>query len=109
MLPPISTAPPSLPVTQYGMAPKQTATPPPAPAVDGSPFTGDLPPVKPVFGLTLDELYRRDRSAVPIVVYQCILAVDLYGLEVEGIYRLSGTSSHVARIKSIFDHGEEIR
>ncbi len=73
----------------------------------GSPHGGvDLPPVKPVFGVTLDDLFLRDGSAVPMVVYQCIQAVDLFGLEVEGIYRLSGTASHIHRLKAIFDHGK---
>ncbi|KAG9234085.1 hypothetical protein BJ875DRAFT_462606 [Amylocarpus encephaloides] len=63
-----------------------------------------LPPLKPVFGLTLEQLFERDQSAVPMVVYQCIQAVDLFGLEVEGIYRLSGTSSHIAKIKAMFDN-----
>ena len=65
-----------------------------------------LPPLKPVFGLSLEQLFERDGSAVPMVVYQCIQAVDLYGLEVEGIYRLSGTSSHVTKIKAMFDNGK---
>jgi Rho GTPase-activating protein RGD1 len=43
---------------------------------------------------------------VPMVVYQCIQAVDLFGLEVEGIYRLSGTQSHVNKIKAMFDNGK---
>lgn len=67
--------------------------------------TSQLPPLKPVFGLSLEQLFERDGSAVPMVVYQCIQAVDLFGLEVEGIYRLSGTSSHVTKIKAMFDNG----
>lgn len=90
-----------LPPMQYGSVPHSQPTPPPT----NSPLAGDLPPLKPVFGMTLDALYSRDGSAVPIVVYQCLQAVDMYGLDVEGIYRLSGTSSHVARIKAMFDHG----
>lgn len=65
-----------------------------------------LPPLKPVFGLSLEQLLERDGSAVPMVVYQCIQAVDLFGLEVEGIYRLSGTSSHVTKLKAMFDNGK---
>jgi hypothetical protein len=61
--------------------------------------------LKPVFGLSLEQLFERDGSAVPMVVYQCIQAVDLFGLEVEGIYRLSGTQSHVNKIKAMFDNG----
>jgi len=64
----------------------------------------NLPPLKPVFGMSLEQLFERDGSAVPMVVYQCIQAVDLFGLEVEGIYRLSGTSSHVNKIKAMFDN-----
>ncbi|KAL5374199.1 hypothetical protein DPSP01_012110 [Paraphaeosphaeria sporulosa] len=61
------------------------------------------PPTNPVFGVTLDNLFARDGSPVPLVVYQCIQAVDLYGLEVEGIYRIPGTSSHIQHMKSLFD------
>ncbi|PQE15181.1 hypothetical protein CJF32_00007815 [Rutstroemia sp. NJR-2017a WRK4] len=65
-----------------------------------------LAPLKPVFGLSLDDLFERDGSAVPMIVYQCIQAVDLFGLEVEGIYRLSGTASHITKIKAMFDNGK---
>ena len=66
----------------------------------------ELPRDKPVFGVSLDNLLDRDGSAVPIIVYQCIQAVDLYGLNVEGIYRIPGTKPHLVRIKNIFDNGE---
>lgn len=61
------------------------------------------PPRRPVFGLTLQDLYDRDQLPVPMVVYQCIQAVDLYGLEVEGIYRLSGSLPSVNRLKAMFN------
>jgi Rho GTPase-activating protein RGD1 len=77
----------------------------PAPQATILTKSNSLPPLKPVFGMTLDQLFERDGSAVPMVVYQCIQSVDLYGLEVEGIYRLSGTASHVNKIKSMFDNG----
>ncbi|EOA81254.1 uncharacterized protein SETTUDRAFT_122821 [Exserohilum turcica Et28A] len=66
-------------------------------------YNSSQPPVNPVFGVGLDELFRRDGSPVPMVVYQCIQAVDLYGLEVEGIYRIPGTSSHIQQMKALFD------
>lgn len=69
--------------------------------------SNSLLPLKPVFGMTLEQLFERDGCAVPLVVYQCIQAVNLYGLEVEGIYRLSGTASHVNKIKAMFDNGEQ--
>lgn len=68
-------------------------------------YNNSQPPVNPVFGLTLEDLFRRDGSPVPMVVYQCIQAVDLFGLEVEGIYRIPGTSSHIQQMKALFDSG----
>lgn len=71
----------------------------------GDSLSADLPPVMPVFGVSLDDLLRRDGSAIPLVVYQCLQAVDLFGLEVEGIYRLSGSSVHVTKLRNVFDNG----
>ncbi|KAI1181142.1 hypothetical protein F4777DRAFT_526058 [Nemania sp. FL0916] len=62
---------------------------------------------KQVFGITLGRLYERDQFAVPMVVHQCIQAVDLYGLTVEGIYRLSGSATHVNKLKNLFDTDQE--
>jgi hypothetical protein len=71
--------------------------PPPAPGPSG--------PSKPVFGLPLSRLYERDSLAVPMVVHQCIQAVDMYGLNVEGIYRQSGSMAHIQKLKNMFDTG----
>lgn len=65
------------------------------------------PPVKPVFGLSLQQLFERDESAVPMIVYQCIQAIDLFGLEQEGLYRLSGTQSQMQTLKAAFDNGRK--
>lgn len=82
---------------------------PPAPIgmlQNNSSNTSLPPPLKPVFGVSLEDLLKRDGSAIPLVVYQCIQAIDLYGLDVEGIYRVSGSAAHVAKLKAQFDHGE---
>jgi len=63
--------------------------------------------LKPVFGVSLEDLYRRDGTAVPMIVYQCFQAVELFGLDVEGIYRLSGSANHINYMKSLFDNGED--
>lgn len=62
-----------------------------------------------MFGLPLSRLYERDGLAVPMVVYQCIQAVDLYGLNVEGIYRQSGSMAHIQKLKNMFDTGMSSR
>lgn len=105
--------PPTQQFASQAQKPPQQQQPPPlqapqqqAPRMAAMAASGNLPPVKPVFGMTLDQLFERDGSAVPMIVYQCIQAVDLYGLEVEGIYRLSGTASHVTKIRAMFDNGK---
>lgn len=57
-----------------------------------------------VFGVSLEDLFARDQSAVPIIVFQCIQAVDMFGLDTEGIYRHNGNQSHVHRLRDAFDN-----
>lgn len=76
------------------------------PSVRTSSSRTNLPPLKPVFGVSLDDLFRRDGGAVPPIVYQCVQAVDLYGLNTEGIYRTSGSAQHIMELRALFDHGE---
>ena len=90
------------PQPDYPRGPVGQAT---AQQTSGVLYNSTQPPVTPVFGVTLEDLFRRDGSPVPMVVYQCIQAVDLYGLEVEGIYRIPGTSSHIQQMKALFDSG----
>lgn len=82
---------------------------PPAPigALQNNSSNTSLPALKPVFGVSLDDLLKRDGSAIPLVVYQCIQAIDLYGLDVEGIYRVSGSAMHISKLKAQFDHGRK--
>lgn len=61
-------------------------------------------PSRPVFGVDLGELFVRERSAVPMVVYQCIQAVELFGLENEGIYRVPGTEAHINALRDVFNN-----
>ncbi|GFF45738.1 Rho GTPase activator (Rgd1), putative [Aspergillus lentulus] len=70
----------------------------------GNSFQQNLPPLRPVFGVSLEDLYARDGTAVPMIVYQCLQAIELFGLDVEGIYRLSGSANHINHMKSLFDN-----
>ncbi|EAW09221.1 putative Rho GTPase activator (Rgd1) [Aspergillus clavatus NRRL 1] len=67
-------------------------------------FQQNLPPLKPVFGVSLEDLYARDGTAVPLIVYQCLQAIEIFGLDMEGIYRLSGSANHISHMKSLFDN-----
>jgi len=62
--------------------------------------------LRPVFGVSLDDLFTRDDILIPKVIAECIQAVDLYGLEVEGIYRRPGDKKLVDQIKIMFDNGK---
>ncbi|KAI5464185.1 hypothetical protein BGZ63DRAFT_351526 [Mariannaea sp. PMI_226] len=84
-------------------APAATSRSPPPYGNAGIPPPGSNGPSKPVFGLPLSRLYERDGLAVPMVVYQCIQAVDMYGLNLEGIYRQSGSMAHIQKLKNMFD------
>ncbi|KAL1649799.1 Rho GTPase-activating protein [Didymella pomorum] len=93
-------APNSFSQPEYPRGPVGQAT---AQQTSGIMYNNPQPPINPVFGITLEDLFLRDGSPVPMVVYQCIQAVDLFGLEVEGIYRIPGTSSHIQQMKTLFD------
>ena len=101
---PAHTGPPQLPLPTVS-APMYSQTSTPISTSQNLTSYDDLPPLRPVFGVSLEDLLKRDGSAIPLIVYQCLQAVDLFGLDVEGIYRLSGSSTHVARLRAIFDNG----
>ncbi|KAK0737484.1 hypothetical protein B0T21DRAFT_287885 [Apiosordaria backusii] len=97
-----------LPSQQSGSGPvsnplQQHPAVPPQAHRNSPPIAPQMAPSRPVFGVSLTKLYERDGLAVPMVVYQCIQAVDLFGLNVEGIYRLSGSVPAVNKLKTLFD------
>ena len=57
----------------------------------------------PVYGTPLEDVMDAEEGTVPRVVYQCVQAIDNFGLEVEGIYRTNGNSTQVQEIKREFD------
>ncbi|KAH7066375.1 hypothetical protein BKA63DRAFT_160737 [Paraphoma chrysanthemicola] len=58
-----------------------------------------------VFGVSLGDLYRHFRSPVPILVHQCIQAVDLFGLESKGVYSKRIFAPRMWQLKAIFTSG----
>ena len=61
---------------------------------------------RPTFGIDLGEQMARDDVDVPPIMRKCCEAIEKYGLELQGIYRLSGTTSKVAKLKLLLDKGE---
>ncbi|KAL7421093.1 hypothetical protein Q5752_003977 [Cryptotrichosporon argae] len=59
------------------------------------------------FGVDLGEQLARDGTEVPRVVEKCAQAIEAFGLESMGIYRLSGTTSRVQALKAALDKDVE--
>lgn len=58
---------------------------------------------RPIFGVPLAEQMERDGVDVPPILEKCAEAIEQVGIENKGIYRLSGTTSKVQRLKGQFD------
>lgn len=74
----------------------------------GSNDTASTPPVptainKEIFG---GYLKLEEDGGIPLVVRLCVEHVDKRGLDVVGIYRLSGQSTSIQKYKSQFNTGK---
>lgn len=65
--------------------------------------SGEPPIAHAVFGVDLETQLLRDKVEVPPVLEICADAVERIGLQNTGIYRLSGTTSRVQKLKAKFD------
>ncbi|ODV92411.1 hypothetical protein CANCADRAFT_998 [Tortispora caseinolytica NRRL Y-17796] len=65
----------------------------------------NLPPGVPpaVFGTPIGDLLDYEGGMVPYVVYHCIRAVDEFGLDSEGIYRINGDVAKIQALKQKFN------
>lgn len=52
------------------------------------------------FGVSLGDQMQRDGVEIPRVLEKCAETIEMYGLDVTGIYRLSGTTSRIQRLKA---------
>lgn len=58
-----------------------------------------------MFGTDLSEQVIREDRTVPQIVEQCINAVEMRGLDYEGIYRKSGGAGQMRMIQQAFEQG----
>ncbi|KAE8282662.1 Rho GTPase-activating protein 27 [Larimichthys crocea] len=61
-----------------------------------------------VFGCHLDTLCHRENNTVPKFVEKCIRAVERRGLDVDGIYRVSGNLAVIQKLRHKADHEEQL-
>jgi hypothetical protein len=62
----------------------------------------------PVFGVPLEALVRRV-GGLPAIVRHSVAFIEKYGLDQEGIYRLSGSAARIDEMKARIDRGQELR
>ncbi|XP_036768121.1 rho GTPase-activating protein 12 isoform X8 [Manis pentadactyla] len=61
-----------------------------------------------VFGSNLANLCQRENSTVPKFVKLCIEHVEEYGLDVDGIYRVSGNLAVIQKLRFAVNHDEKL-
>ncbi|KAI9137563.1 Rho GTPase activation protein [Paraphysoderma sedebokerense] len=66
------------------------------------------PPPDAMFGGVLEDYYAKYRR-VPTVLTVCTSLLDIRGKEIIGIYRLSGSNLRMAKMKEMFNRGDEIK
>ncbi|XP_071946447.1 active breakpoint cluster region-related protein-like isoform X2 [Antedon mediterranea] len=57
-----------------------------------------------VFGVRLQQVVAREQFEIPHIVSLCIQEVEERGLEETGIYRISGSSGDVTKLKNAFEN-----
>ncbi|XP_022658880.1 uncharacterized protein LOC111265819 isoform X2 [Varroa jacobsoni] len=63
--------------------------------------------VKRVFGVDLTTLCKLHDMARPFVIEMCIKEVELRGMQVEGLYRVSGSKDEIEQLQASFEqHGD---
>lgn len=61
---------------------------------------------RPTFGVDLAEQMIRDNVEVPRIMLRCCAAIERWGIDSTGIYRLSGSVSKVSKLKGLLDRGQ---
>ncbi|KAG6835147.1 hypothetical protein H0H93_004421 [Arthromyces matolae] len=60
-------------------------------------------PTRPTFAIDLAEQMARDNVELPPVLTKCCQAIEKYGMQLQGIYRISGITSKVAKLRQKLD------
>ncbi|XP_041087293.1 rho GTPase-activating protein 12-like [Polyodon spathula] len=61
-----------------------------------------------VFGCYLDALCERENTTIPVFVEKCIKTVEQRGLDIDGIYRVSGNLAVIQKLRFKVDHEENL-
>lgn len=58
------------------------------------------------FGVELGEQMDRDNVDIPKVLQKCVETIETYGMDSQGLYRLSGTTSRIQRLRAKMEKGQ---
>uniref|UniRef100_A0A6G1SK11 Active breakpoint cluster region-related protein n=1 Tax=Aceria tosichella TaxID=561515 RepID=A0A6G1SK11_9ACAR len=57
----------------------------------------------PTFGLDITQVCKKEKTTVPMLIQLCVNEVERRGMREVGIYRMSGTSTDIQRLKKAFE------
>lgn len=57
----------------------------------------------PTFGLDITQVCKKEKTNVPLLVQLCVNEVERRGMREVGIYRMSGTSTDIQKLKKAFE------
>lgn len=57
----------------------------------------------PTFGIDITQVCKREKTDVPLLIQLCVHEVERRGMREVGIYRMSGTSTDVQRLRKAFE------
>ncbi|GBE88171.1 hypothetical protein SCP_1204010 [Sparassis crispa] len=90
--------------------PREEGYLPPIPALSSHPPTAQANTSvhvadrgRPTFGVDLAEQMARDGEDLPPIMVKCCQAIEKYGLQSQGIYRIGGSVSKIAKLKERLD------
>lgn len=66
----------------------------------------DLKRVRGVFGVDLTTLVKAHGTSIPFLVEKCITEIEKSGLDIEGLYRISGFQEEIEQLKICLDKGQ---
>ncbi|XP_013788473.1 SLIT-ROBO Rho GTPase-activating protein 1-like [Limulus polyphemus] len=60
-----------------------------------------------LFGGSLEEYLDATNQEIPLIVRSCIRIINLYGLQHQGVFRVSGSQVEINNFKDTFERGED--
>lgn len=57
----------------------------------------------PSFGMDITQVCKKEKTSIPLLIQLCVNEVERRGMREVGIYRMSGTSTDIQRLKKAFE------